>query len=91
MEIGSFVWYFKFTCFAKIALNFIPQYDKAEGERRKKGRGRERRVTNYSLPLELEQALEDKSVTARNNVITILFTGAEMGSLYCLRYLKFNW
>ena len=77
-------------CKKKIALNFIPQYDEAEGKRRKKGRGRERRVTNYSLRLELEQALEDKSVTAGNNVITILFTGAEMGSLYCLRYLKFN-
>ena len=41
----------------------------------------------------LEQAfmaLEYSSVTAGNNVTTVLFTGAEMGSLYCLPYLKFN-
>lgn len=41
----------------------------------------------------LEQAfmaLEYSSVTAGNNVTTVLFAGAEMGSLYCLPYLKFN-
>ena len=79
---------------------FIPQYDEAEGKTRKKGWGRERRVNDYSLrPLppglseRLEQAfmaLEYSSVTAGNNVTTVLFTGAEMGSLYCLPYLKFN-
>ena len=51
------------------------------------------------LPLSelLEQAilvLEDLSVTSWNNdfkSLTVLFAGAELGSLYCLPYLKFNW
>lgn len=96
-----------FKAIAKGKLLLMPQYDEVEGKRRKVSSPSMPTPTPsmfflltilYTAPTYYLNAckktfivLTDSSVASGNYVTTVLFSGAELGSLYCLSYQKFNW